>query len=135
MPRIEEFADRDEVLQKTLHLMSPSGKKVNLQIGFYPNRVTQTPVTLDPSEEEGEDETGLTGLRNAAQTCEWVESWDIEGAVRKPDGEQVFDGPGTVPLDPHVVRYLPSWITSAINDRLLDVVFPNRNGSPGSRRR
>lgn len=132
---LEQFAPRDERKAVTLRLDAPTGTKFPVEVEFYVNRLTSEPVKMDEPDDDDEDETGRTALRNAQAFCDIVASWDLLGPVYSRTGETLVERDAPVPLEPHVVRCVPMWFTSEITSKLIDLAFPNRSGSRGSRRR
>lgn len=138
---LEAFAPRDERKPKTLHCTAPTGQKFPVEVEFYVNRITQEPITVDdatlPDGERVEDmsDTDIASWRAALSFCDVVASWDVLGPVCNRKGEIIVADGEPVPLQPAIVRLVPSWFTQAITEQLIDLAFPNRSGSRVSRRR
>ncbi len=138
---IQEFAPRNERRQRVLHLEAPGGEKFEIDVEFYPNRITQEPTVehdraTDDDFGEGDDaDAARQAWRNATWFCDMIASWDLTGELYNRKGEEIVAKDEPVPLKPEIVVLVPTWFTNAITEKLLDYVFPNRRGSRNSRRR
>jgi hypothetical protein len=134
---LDAIANPDERKPATVTLTAPGGKTFPLEVEFYVNRLNGEPVKLDDiaGADDEEDEIGATSLRNAQSFCDYMAAWKLTGPVRNRRKEVVVESGQIVPLEPHIVRLVPYWVTNQITDAILDIVYPNRDGSKPRRKR
>lgn len=130
MVSMYDVANRDEVKEHVFHLIHPSTKKkIDIPGSYFPNRITPEPTVVP------EDMEDTAAARNAIAFCEFMNDLSLEGPVFNSRGEQVV-GPGErVPLEPEVIMMLPTWLTNAITDQIVNLEFPNSKSGSDSRRR
>lgn len=132
---LEQLAPRDERRRKTIAL-DAGGQKFSLDIEYLPNRITMEPILATAADEAAEpDANSVTALRIATSFCDVIASWSLTGPLRNRSGEEVVAAGEVIPLEPQMVRLVPTWITTQITQRLIEAAFPNQNASPASPRR
>lgn len=132
MPSISEMAPQEQTRPLTVRCKQPgSGLLFSVAVEYYPHRITGEPVAIG----DDVDDEDAASIRNAQGFIDMVADWDITGEVRDQKGAVVVPAGAKVPLEPEAVRLVPLWITNQITTAVIDDVFPNRNGSRGSRRR
>lgn len=137
---ISDLLDPDEIKSAKISVKAPNGKTVRLDVSYYPNRLTTEQADDDDTEPVDVDFDAAE--RPPAPSwdtsfCEFMHGWNLAVPVKNKRGELVpGTGSGTVvPFDPWITQFLPLWLKQGVQNEILEVEFPSRAGSRGSRRR
>lgn len=137
MPSIAAVASRDETRPLKVRL-GEGTEKVEFNIRFFPNRITQAPLDVLVPEDvdlaELSDEQ-FEALKAASRLPEFIESWDVEGPLYDAKGNLVVAHNEVIPLDPRVLQHLSSPVVVEFTNAVMDSVFPNLKQSRNERRR
>ncbi len=123
---VDAIAPQDETKTRTLSILGHDS-----EVTYYPNRMTlegQADYTEEPT--DGDDDTPLADdeqYRVAANTCRLIHAWDWEGPVKRADGVEVVGRGEPVPIDPEIVRCIPTRILRSLNQEIARLEFPDPN--------
>jgi hypothetical protein len=125
---IDKVAPQDETKTRTFTILGHE-----TEVTYYPNRLTlEGNVDYDDAAPEGDDEEDLpedddAQRRVAATTCRTVAAWDWTGPVKRGDGTVIVGADEPVPLDPDVVRCIPTRVIRGLNRAIAQQEFPDPN--------
>lgn len=134
MISLAAIAPREKLMREDLPVEDQDGKLHWVTVEFYPNRITPEPYHL-PESDDADDLIGATGLRNATAYCHQIKSWNLAGPVVSNAGVELVAETDIVPLEPRIVRCIPTWVTGAISQEMIIHAFPQRRGEIRSRPR
>lgn len=145
---LDELAPRDlkktTTIRVTTTKVEPDGTErevgFDIPVTYYPNRITGQARTIaddHPLLAGEEDDSGRDLMRQAIFFCDIVQSIDIAGEVRDLDGALIEGTSATtlIPVEPRIIRHLPTWTRLGILRGIGEAENPNPNGSRRSRRR
>lgn len=124
---IEAIAPQDETKTRTFSILGHDS-----EVTYYPNRLTLEGRAdyEDDAPADGDDDLAADDdeqYRVAASTCRLIHAWDWTGPVKRADGVEVVGRDDPVPIDPEVVRCVPTRILRALNRAIGEAEFPDPN--------
>jgi len=144
MTSIQTIAPRDEVRRFTVRLegkLDGQVVKILVPVEYYRNRISLAPLDGLVEKIVSEDELAdlsnneYDAIQSACTLCHYLKSWDLQGAVYKPTGEEIVGEDEDIPLDPRIVQHVPTTVIGEFMRQLTEEVFPNARPSRNERRR
>jgi hypothetical protein len=135
MTSLMDLAPQHATKTRKFAIVNPDDVEFVVEVSYYPNKLTMEPVAMPDGVDEEDDDTGRTSLKNAQSFCDMLSGWDITGPVYNRDGDEVSPADEPIRLDAHVIRCVPTWITSQITTKIMELEFPNRSGARAGRKR